>query len=118
MRTQSVRLDSLHNRLCPYSCGKRRPSHLNLKLPNDDTLADHVLATMAVVFFGLAVFFFASGVVDSIDGNVSARGGDILRSQSPELFAQVVRRTFGFGAAMIGVSALCATVSRFLRPKA
>lgn len=72
---------------------------------------------MAIVFLALAIFFFASGALDAMDGKVSARGNDIYRTKSPELFAHVVRRTFGFGAAMIAVSALCAIGSRFLRPK-
>lgn len=86
-------------------------------LPPDDTRADQVLKMMAVVFLCLAAFFICTGLVDSVDGVVNTRAGSVLRAESPERFWKMVRTSFGFGGAMIGISALCALGARALRPK-
>ena len=74
-------------------------------LPPEDTRADRVLQMMAVGFVCLAAFFVFTGLADSVDGVVNTRAGRVLRAESPDLFWKMVRTSFGFGGAMIGISA-------------
>lgn len=72
---------------------------------------------MALVFFLLAALFVLMGVFDAVDGSVHTKVGSVLRSQSPELFWKLVRRSFGFGAVLIMVSGFCALGARALTAK-
>lgn len=86
-------------------------------LPNDDTRVDNVLATMAVGFLALSAFFFGTATLDLMDGEVHTKVGSVFHSESPERYWQMVRTSYGFGAATTAVAALCAIGARLLKPK-
>lgn len=76
-------------------------------LPPEDTRPHVVMGTMAAGFLLLAAFFFVSGLFNLLVGKISTRGGPVLRAESPELFAKLVWTGFGFGLAMLAITALC-----------
>jgi len=86
--------------------------------PAEQVPTDKMLASMALIFVLMAVFFFFTGSLDAVDGRVHTKAGDVLRSQSPELFWKLVRRSYGFCAAMLGVAVVCALGARALKAKA